>query len=152
MKRKKLFNRLAVLTLAIALVFSGYSIANNGPIAVIVNKDNPVQSLSENSVKKIYTNNVLRWPNGAPINIFDLAINDPLRESFSEKVLGRSSRSIAENWAHLKITNQAKNPPHTLKTQLHILKKVSQDKSAIGYVSLSAAAENPDVKIVTTLK
>ena len=121
-------------------------------IAVIVNKSNHVTRLSENDIRRIYSNSVLAWPDGEPITIYDLAVQDSVREEFSMKILGKTPEEVAEEWAHLKITNQAKNPPMTLKSQSFIVKRVASNKAAIGYVSYSAAKGNPDVRIVTTLQ
>jgi len=126
--------------------------ANAGePIAVIVNRDNPVGPLDENYIRKVYTNILLSWPNGVPIIIYDLGIGDPLRSAFSVKILGKKPEKAAEEWAHLKITNQAKNPPLTMKSQALIIRRVSAEKGAIGYVSLSAVKDNASVKVVSTL-
>lgn len=138
----------AVLLAALAAVpaFAGE------PVAVIVHKDNPVNSLSEYEIESIYINNILKWPDGVPITIYDLAISDPLRYDFSYRVLDRAPAKIAEQWAHLKITNQAKNPPRTIKSEALIIRRVSREKGAIGYVSLGLVQNNKDVKVVRTLK
>jgi ABC-type phosphate transport system substrate-binding protein len=126
--------------------------ATDEPVAVIVNKANPVSSLSEAYIKKIYTNGVLSWPDGMPITIYDLSLQDRLRAAFSEKILGMPADRVAEAWAHLKITNQAKNPPYTMKSEALILRRVAAEKGAIGYVSYSAAKNSQDVRIVNTLQ
>lgn len=151
------FNRLirAVFLLAftVVIMMAGFSFtAYAEPIAVIVNSANPVSTLGENSIRKIYTNNILRWPDGMPITIYDLDVNDPLREEFSKKILGKPPYRIAEQWAHLKISNQAMNPPHTVKSQRYIIQKVSRERGAIGYVFLSAVKDNPDVKVIKTIE
>jgi len=122
------------------------------PIVVIVNKNNSVDALSAGDIRKIYTNSILVWADGAPITIYDLSVQDNMREDFSEKVLGKEAYRIAEEWAHLKITNQAKNPPLTMKSQMLIVRRVSMEKGAIGYVSRSAVRDNPMIKIVNTIQ
>lgn len=122
------------------------------PIAVIVNRNNAVDSLSEADIRRIYTNNLLEWADGAPITIYDLSLQDNVRSEFSEKVLGKASYKVAEEWAHLKITNHAKNPPLTVKSQNLIIRKVASDKGAIGYVTLSAVRNNPGVKVIMTIQ
>lgn len=122
------------------------------PVAVIVNRGNPVEEMNDSGIKRIYANSVLSWPDGTPITIYDLAIHDPLRESFSELILGKTPAKVAEEWAHLKITNQAKNPPQTVKSEALIIRRVSREKGAIGYVSLSLVRDNRDVKVVNTLR
>ncbi len=122
------------------------------PVAVIVNRDNPVEEMNANGIKRIYTNSVLSWPDGTPITIYDLDIRDPLRESFSGQILGKTPGKVAEEWAHLKITNQAKNPPQTVKSEALIIRRVSREKGAIGYVSLGLVRGNRDVRVVNTLR
>lgn len=126
--------------------------AADEPVAVIVNKGNPVSNLSETYIRRIYTNTVLSWPDGMPIIIYDLGIQDRLRSLFSEKILGMPADKVAEEWAHLKITNQAKNPPNTMKSEVLILRRVATEKGAIGYVSYGAAKNNQDVRIVNTIQ
>lgn len=121
-------------------------------VAVIVNKANPQQSLTMSDIKKIYSNTILKWPDGEPITMYDLMENDPVREEFSGKVFGKPSAKVAEEWAHLKITNQAKNPPTTMKSQALIIRRVATERGAIGYVSLSKVKESPLVRIMTILE
>lgn len=121
-------------------------------IAVIVNKGNSVDFLSESDIRRIYTNNMLEWADGASITIYDLSLQDNLRAGFSEKILGKPPYQVAEEWAHLKINNQAKNPPVTVKSQAIVIRKVSLEKGAIGYVSAGAVKDNPAIKIVRIIQ
>lgn len=117
-------------------------------VAVIVNSSNQQKSVSIEEIRKFYANAVLEWPDGTPVTLYDLAINDPARSVFSEKVLKKSPMSVAEDWAHLKITNQAKNPPIAMKSEALIVRRVSREKGAIGYVTLEAARQKEGVRIV----
>lgn len=122
-------------------------------IAIIVNRSSPVKELGEREIKQIYTNAILRWPEeNTPIVIFDLSISDPVRRKFSNAVIGRSPEKVAEDWAHLKITNQAVNPPITLKSQRLIIKRVALKKGAIGYVAKRMIEKDDKVRIVLTIK
>lgn len=122
-------------------------------IAVIVNINNPANSITNSDLRKIYEDRMLKWGDGMPIIVYDLAVNDPMREVFSQAIFGMPSEKIAEMWAHLKITNQAKNPPINMKSEYAIMKMVSMEEGAIGYVSLNAikGAEIQGFKIVATL-
>ena len=93
-------------------------------MAVIVNKENPVDSLTAREIGKIYRNHTLMWTGDKSIILYDLMVSDPVREAFSQQVLGMSANKMADKWAHLKITNQAKNPPHTMKSQRLIIKRI----------------------------
>lgn len=137
-----------VLIAALALFLSGSAAAYGETVAVIVNITNQQKSLSVDEIRKMYTNSVLEWPDGTPVVLYDLAISDPVRRVFSESVLRKAPLSVAEEWAHLKITNQAKNPPIAIKSEALIVRKVSREKGAIAYVSLEAARQKEGVRIV----
>jgi len=121
-------------------------------VVIIVNKDNPVQQLSASEVKKIYTNYILNWPDGAPIILYDLMLQNPLRFVFSDRIFSRTPERIAEDWAHLKISNQAKNPPLTMKSEALIIRRVAAERGAIAYVSITAARQNSGIKVVSTIQ
>jgi ABC-type phosphate transport system substrate-binding protein len=123
-------------------------------VVVIVNIKNVVSSMSTREVSRIYRNHILRWADGNSVILYDLMVNNPVREVFSEQVLDKSASREAERWAHLKITNQAKNPPHTLKSERLIIKKVSRQRRAMAYVSMRALkiANNPNVKVVLEIE
>lgn len=153
--RHKIMKYISALVLVVCGCLGAIGVSSapaSDPIVVIVNKNNSVDVLSAGDIRKIYTNSILEWADGAAITIYDLSVQDNLREEFSEKVLGKEAYRIAEEWAHLKITNQAKNPPLTMKSQMLIVRRVSMEKGAIGYVSPSAVRDNPMIKIVNTIQ
>lgn len=145
--------RLLLITAALSHIPITQGVASE-PVAVIVNINNPIDSITNGDLKKIYNNNILKWHTGMPIVLYDLTISDPVRIFFSEKIFGLPSRKIAEKWAHLKITNQAINPPVNIKNPLLLIKRVASAKGAIGYAALSAveSVNDPDVKIVAILQ
>lgn len=140
--------RAALVITAFALLAFQAATAFAGAVAVIVNSSNQQKSVSVEEIRKLYTNAVLEWPDGTSVTLYDLAINDPVRSVFSEAVLRKSPMNVAEEWAHLKITNQAKNPPVAIKSEALIVRRVSREKGAIGYVSLEAARQKEGVRIV----
>lgn len=139
----------ALLTIiAFAILAFNAAAAFAGTVAVIVNSSNQHKSMSVEEIRRLYTNSTLAWPDGTPVTLYDLAINDPVRSVFSEAVLKKSPVNVAEEWAHLKITNQAKNPPIAIKSESLIVRRVSREKGAIGYVTLEAARMKEGVRIV----
>jgi len=140
--------RAALVIMAFVLLAFQATTALAGAVAVIVNSSNQQKSVSVEEIRKFYTNAVLEWPDGTSVTLYDLAINDPVRSVFSEAVLRKSPMNVAEEWAHLKITNQAKNPPVAIKSEALIVRRVSREKGAIGYVSLEAARQKEGVRIV----
>ena len=133
-----------------AFIFSSVHAAEN-TVAVIANNDNAMEEISIEMLKKMYNNDLLKWPDGVPIILYDLDVYNPTRAAFSTSVLGRKPERIAEEWAHKKITNQALNPPHTIKSERLIIRRVSMQRGAIGYVSLSRTKDRNDVKVIAIL-
>ena len=120
-------------------------------IAVIVNKDNPVQTLTLEEIKKLYENDVLTWSDGNRVTLYDLPVKNEARKIFSTACLGRSAKEVTREWANKKITNTAKNPPFTLRSEILIQNKVSKSTSAIGYISKSKVTSDK-VRIIAVIE
>ncbi|MBE9503636.1 MAG: hypothetical protein IME96_05625 [Proteobacteria bacterium] len=120
-------------------------------IAVVVNKDNPVETLSLEEVKDFYKNNVLTWSDGSRVVMYDLPVKHEVRKVFSVVLLGKEAKEVAREWANKKITNTAKNPPFTLKSEVLIQHKVSKSVAAIGYVRKSKLSRDK-VRVVAVIK
>jgi len=120
-------------------------------IAIIVNRDNPVKSLSEQDLKKFYSDISVKWASGDRVKIYDLPINDEARRIFSAKILKRSPEDVTMEWANKRITNTAKNPPNTLKSQVLMQSKVASEKGGLGYM-FADKVNHKKVKVVLTIK
>ncbi len=148
----KLLKRLILLSVTIAVLMSASATAAEDSVAVIANNNNSMNDISIAMLRRMYKNEVLKWPDGTPIILYDLDVYSPMRATFSRSVLGRKPEKIAEDWAHKKITNQALNPPHTIKSERQIIRRISMQKGAIGYLSLSRTKDRDDIKILSILK
>ncbi|GMT42450.1 MAG: hypothetical protein IEMM0002_0861 [bacterium] len=147
----RMTNKIFSIWAMIALFCIGVSRpASAEDILVIVNKVNPVNSLTADDIKRFYKNIDVSWEWGATVNLFDLPLTNDARRDFSEKLLGKSAMEVATYWANKKITNTAKNPPTSLKSETLMLTKVATDAGAIGYVSKSKV--NSQVKVVFVIK
>ncbi len=127
------------------------SYAYAGSIVVIVNKDNS-QSLTKAQLKDIYTDKVTTWNDGNRIiKLFELPARSTSREKFSQEILGMSAKESARFWANKKITNTARNLP-SKKRESSVVRSVSRNPDAIGYVSKEAAEGNSDVRVILTIE
>lgn len=122
-----------------------YAIGGEG-VVIIVNSENS-QSLTEQQVKNIYSDIVTHWDNGNRIEVLNLAVEEPARESFSKKIFGESARQLAAAEANRKITNTIKNPTKTKSIRL-VAKLVSRNPDAIGYIPASMLKDLPNVRVV----
>ena len=100
---------------------------------VIVNKDNPVTSLSVNELQRIFRKQSRMWPHAESIVPVDWDSTSEVRQEFSRRVMGRSVREMAEFWVQQSVT-QGLAPPSTHKSARAILRFVASVVGAISYV------------------
>lgn len=118
-------------------------------VAVIVNEKNS-QELNKQDIAAIYSDNIIQWDDGSKIKLYDLPEGDRLRDVFSQDVLGMSTSEAVREWLNRKITNSARNPPHSRSERLLLL-TVKRNGNAIGYASESAAKRTEGVRVVMTI-
>jgi len=110
-------------------------------IAVIVHKDNKVDDLNKEDIKKIFLGQVAAWSqvggDPGPIRVFTREEGSGTRGAFEELVLGKDA-----DGKNLKVYEKAnvQNSTGAIRTA------VAQDKNAIGYISFGSL--NPAVKAV----
>jgi ABC-type phosphate transport system substrate-binding protein len=140
------------MTAATLIVFLASAAAlAQGPVVVIVNINNPVDSLTVQELGKYYNNDALNWPNGKKAVLYDLKVKDEARKKFSRSVLQKEPEAVAMEWANKKITNTAKNPPRTVSSAVLMQNRVAKDPAAVGYL-LKSQVTSGQVKIVATVE
>lgn len=122
------------------------SVVAGESIVVIVNAENS-QQLTEQQIKNIYADIVTQWDNGNKITVYNLYADEEARETFSQKVFGESAHKQVLAESNRKITNTIKNPSKTKSARL-VLKMVSRNPNAIGYVPKSMVKDTTNVRIV----
>jgi len=100
-------------------------------LAIIVNRDRP-DSPSIEEVAQIYLRRKRFWADGSPIVPLNLPALAPLRERFSNLVLGPSAHRLADYWNRLYFRGVM--PPTTLASTESVRRYVASDRNAIGYV------------------
>lgn len=120
---------------------------DTGELRVIVHPSNPVRTLSTAEVSRFFLEENGLWPNGTPAVPIDQTPESPVRAVFSIEVLGRDVASVRAHWRRLIFQGKGVPPP-TRASDQEIVKFVSANRSAIGYVSSSSLA-GADVKVIT---
>ncbi|MBM3779872.1 MAG: hypothetical protein FJW23_16815, partial [Acidimicrobiia bacterium] len=88
--------------------------------AIVVNKANPVTAVSTAELRRIYLKETRTWPNAEPAVPVDWVATSPIREAFSERVLNRSVREMADYWVQQTVT-KGLSPPSTQRSARAIL-------------------------------
>jgi ABC-type phosphate transport system substrate-binding protein len=111
------------------------------PIVVVVNKSNPVDSLTLRQLARIYSGEVTEWPNGEPITVLNRPIFSDVRQRFYRFVLNAPpTQKFFQTGSPI--------PFETLRvdTEGSIARFAARDKSVIGYCYVSCA--NTSVKVL----
>ena len=112
--------------------------AQERTFVVIVNKANPVTSVTLAELRSIFTKQTRMWPHGESIVPIDWDATSPLRMEFSQRVLARSVRDMADFWVQQSMT-QGLTPPSTQRSSRALLRFVASVTGAIGYIPASDA-------------
>ena len=100
---------------------------------VVVNTANPIDSLTLPELRRIFTKQQRLWAHGDTIVPVDWDSGTELRRVFSQIVLGRTIREMAEYWVQQSVT-QGLAPPSTLSSSLAVARFVATVPGAISYL------------------
>ena len=126
-------------------------IAQEKTFVVIVNKANPVKSLTLMELRRIFMKQSRMWPNGESIVPVEWDATSPLRSEFSQRVLERSVRDMADFWVQQSVT-QGLAPPSTQRSSRALLRFVASVTGASSYLPLSEADDTVSVVRLTNSK
>lgn len=117
----------------LVLLCSGHPSAQVTPFVVIVNKGNPITSLTVVELRRIFMKQSRMWPHAEPMVPVDWESTSYVRGIFSRQVLNRSVREMAEYWVQQSMT-QGLTPPSTQRSSRSVLRFVASVPGAISYV------------------
>ena len=100
---------------------------------VIVNKANPVKTLTIVELRRIFMKQTRMWPHAESIVPVDWDATSPHREAFSRQVLARSVREMGDYWVQQSVT-QGLAPPSTQRSARALLRFIASVPGAIGYL------------------
>lgn len=135
-----------VVLAAISLLFAGESWAGER-YAVIVNRDNPAASLSRLEAKQFFLRKKDRWSDSQRVMPVDIQGPNETRSSFLAGVLQMNETGIRRYWIEL-MYQRAIMPPKKVDTEEQAIKFVSQNRGAIGFVSIGKLDTSDRVKAV----
>jgi ABC-type phosphate transport system substrate-binding protein len=118
---------------------------------IIVNKANPVKTLSLVELRSIFMKQSRMWPHAEAMVPVDWDSTSELRQTFCRTVMNRSVREMSEYYVAQSMT-QGVTPPSTQKSSRAILRFVSSVPGAISYVPPADVDDTVNVIKVTGLK
>jgi ABC-type phosphate transport system substrate-binding protein len=115
------------------LLWASVPAAEGQSFVIVVNKANPVKSLSVTELRRIFTKQTRMWPHAESMVPVDWDATSEIRQAFSRQVLNRSVREMAEYWVQQSVT-QGLAPPSTQKSSRAVLRFVASVPGAISYM------------------
>lgn len=123
--------------------------AARAEIAVIVNAQNPLNSLTRSQVTEFFLKKAKQWPSGTSVRFFDQSDDSQIRKEFLRTVLLKSSRDIELYWIGQKLYS-GHSAPTQLSSDAMMEIMVSRFPGAIGYISNDYVPSRPVKKINIT--
>ena len=102
-------------------------------LIVVVNKNNPLETLSSRQITDIYMGRFNSYPNGHIANTTDYPQDSQIKIEFYSRLVGKSIAQINAYWARLLFTGKAE-PPTTKLSGIEIVTFVQNNKNAIAYL------------------
>ena len=135
----------------IVLVWTGHASTEIVPFVVVVNKENPVKTLSVVELRSIFMKQSRMWSHAEPMVPVDWDSTHYLRRVFSKQVLNRSVREMADYWVQQSM-QQGLTPPSTQRSARAVLRFVASVPGAISYMPPSEVDDTVSVVKVSGLK
>ena len=141
----------------ILLIFLGILLGGSIAVAeeviafqVIVHVSNPTKHLSKPELSQLFLKKVKQWKDSnEAILPVDLVDNSPIRQKFSERIHGREVASIKAYWQK-QIFSGREVPPEEKKSEEEVLKYVSENPGAVGYLAETTTIDAyNNVKVLT---
>lgn len=136
--RTLLFASLAVLALAVPAA------AQQGPIAVIVHRDNPVADLTLEELRRLFVGNTIMF--GSRLRVA-LAETESERARFYRLALSMNEDRVKRHWISLVFAGEASTPPETFTSAEDVKRFVATRPGAIAFIP--ARALDGTVKVLT---
>lgn len=106
------------------------------PLAIIVNKSNPVDDLSYVDLRQIFLGQRSYWPHGRKITIVMREPGQAEREAVLRAIYGMGERDFNRHFLQAKFTGEVLAAPKLLSTAAGVKKFVLNVPGAIAYVRL----------------
>lgn len=117
----------------VALLSLPLPLGASDPILKVIAHPNRAGELTRDDIRAIYLKQKLFWDDGEAIVPINREAGSSVRESFSERIFGRTSRQLASYW-NQRYFQAGEFPPPTLASDEAVLQFVGANVNAIGYI------------------
>lgn len=142
--RRKNVAKKAILFSFILYVFC---VPKGNAVEIVVNQSVPVQEISLNKVRAIFTMRQRFWSSGEQIKVFTLADVNPIHKTFSKNKLQMFPHQLRRVWDRLVFSGTGQAPV-TLDDEQQMLDKIANTPHSIGY--LNSEQENEKIRTIVS--
>jgi ABC-type phosphate transport system substrate-binding protein len=146
-KRSGLFLAWAAGTLLLLFSNGFCDDAVKAGISVIANPSVAITGITKDTLRKIYTGQMVVWDDGRPVKTALLADGET-HARFVGDYLGKTPSQFQTYWRKMVFTGQGIQPP-TFDNEQKLIEYVAGTAGAIGYISSSTQAANTKTLQVT---
>ena len=97
---------------------------------IVVNKSNPVTSLTKSEVSQIFLKTTSVWNNGQEVKPVDLTADNDVRRKFSKEVHGRRTNAVKNYWQQM-IFSGRDVPPPELNSDTEVINYVKKNSNLL---------------------
>lgn len=137
-----------VSALIVGLLSSNAPAQNTGHFLVIVSPNIRVTSLSKKELSRYFLKKSTNWPNDGRVVVVDQLPNAPVRSAFSMAIHGRTVSAIKAYWTQAVFSGRGV-PPREKSSDKEVVKFISSNSGAVGYVSVGADIGKTKIITVT---
>lgn len=116
-------------------------------LAIIVNAQNSMNSLSRTQISDFFLKKSKQWPDGTAVRFFDRSDASELRKTFLRTFINKSSRDIELYWIGQKLYSGLSAPSQLSSDNMTEI-MVSRFPGGVGYVSKEYVTTRPVKKII----
>ena len=116
------------------------------PLAIVVNRSNPVDDLTSQELRKIFLGNRSYWANGRRITLVMREPGELERNTILRDVCGMNEDQLKNHFLHGLYTGEILVSPKILSSPMGVRKFIFNVPGAIGYLRIGDV--DPTVKVV----
>lgn len=122
-----------------------FSVNAKEPLVVVVNKSNPIESLSKSELIDLFMGKYVAFPNNSRAIPVELEGDHQQKIDFYKKLVGMPLSSVNAYWSRLRFTGR-KRAAIFKENEDELIAFIIANKQAIGYVPHSLI--NKDLKVI----
>ncbi|SLM31233.1 hypothetical protein MTBBW1_290014 [Desulfamplus magnetovallimortis] len=155
---KQTIKKISIIMIVIYILFwhtDGTSWSNSKTdstaIAVIINPDINIESLTPKEVSDIFLGRRRAFPTGEPVLVLEQEWEGAIREHFFKLLNGMTLKRLNAYWARLQFSGDVQPPP-IMPDSLAVRETVKLYSNAIGYIPVDYIDESVRVVLVLNSK